>query len=95
MIFVIVPTYKNSPSVLGRCLDSLREQDHPNFSVCVYDDGSPLAYQDFLFKYCNLNLGFVPLSNTERKGSLHNQWSALNYFSCKDDDIIVIVDDLS
>src|SRR2546430_15749114 len=30
----------NAADVLGRCLEHLRRQDHPNYEVIVVDDGS-------------------------------------------------------
>jgi glycosyltransferase involved in cell wall biosynthesis len=38
-VSVVVPVY-NSESTVGKCLNSLVEQDHPSFEVIVVDDGS-------------------------------------------------------
>jgi hyaluronan synthase len=39
-ITVVVPIYNEEPEVVRRTLDSIANQDHPNFEVIVVDDGS-------------------------------------------------------
>ena len=49
-ISVIVPTY-NVEKYIGKCLDSLVEQDYDNYEVLVINDGSPFGEQAIIDEY--------------------------------------------
>lgn len=49
-ISIIVPTY-NVEKYISKCLDSLVNQDYPNFDVVVVNDGSPFNEQKIIDKY--------------------------------------------
>lgn len=39
-VSVIVPIY-NVEKYIGKCVDSIRNQDYPNIEIILVDDGSP------------------------------------------------------
>lgn len=91
MIHVII-TVKNNLNFLMQCLESVKNQDHPNFDVCIVDDNSSREQQDFIKEFCFLNSNFFCILNSEDKGALYNQFKAIKSLQPQDADIIAIVD---
>ena len=81
---VIVPVY-NAEKYIGRCLESILEQDYPYFRVIVIDDCSTDNTYDKILEYGDI----FSIRNNKRQGALANIVEGIKIFS---EDIIVTVD---
>lgn len=91
MINVVIPAYKCF-EWLPSCLFSVAAQDHSDYTVCVIDDFSEDPLQVSFIKDVCEEKNWAFILNKERKGSMFNQFNAINLLAPKDGDAIAIVD---
>lgn len=90
MINVVVPAYNSS--WLPACLDSVVVQDHKKVAVCVVDDASDGSWQpEYIKEVCDEN-NWAYILNSARRGSMFNQFNAINTLAPANGDVIAIVD---
>jgi len=91
-IFVIILNWNNWPDVL-ECLESLKDNDYPNYQVVIVDNGSDQKPQtpnsDIKIIYNKENLGFSGGNNVGIKYALENN---ADYVLLLNDDTIVSKD---
>jgi len=91
-IVVVTASYKNK-DWYKRNIASFATQNYQNKTMIYVDDKSPDGTGDLveqLIKEKNIEDQVILIKNKERIGALANQYKAIH--SCKDDDIIVILD---
>jgi glycosyltransferase involved in cell wall biosynthesis len=86
-IIVLVP-FHNAGKFLDQCVQSLLEQDYPNFEVLFIDDASTDEGSEWDLP-AGLNARIV--RNARRRGALYNLHQAIMEY-CNADDIVVCVD---
>lgn len=93
---IIIPSY-NSEKWIKKTLDSVVCQSYKNYDVTIIDDCSTDANQrDIIESYClkfstNSNK-WKFIFNKDRKYSLYNIVNGIYSSSCKDEDVIIILD---
>lgn len=85
---LVVITFRNAGDFLHRCIDSIRQQDYPDYRVILVDDAST---DGALSGAGMLDSRFTPIINEQRMGALHNQVNAIRCHA-RDDDIVVHLD---
>ena len=94
-VFIIILNWNNWPDVL-ECLESLKDNDYPNYQVVIVDNGSDqkpqVLNQDIKIIYNEKNLGFSGGNNVGIKYALENN---ADYVLLLNDDTIVSQDFLS
>ena len=89
--FIVLVTVYNSVEWIGKCLDSVINQDYQNYKLVVIDDASTDGTWDIIQKYDNNHV--YKHRNEIRVGdSTPNTVMALKKFSTDKEDIIVHVD---
>jgi len=94
-VFIIILNWNNWPDVL-ECLESLKDNDYPNYQVVIVDNGSKirpeLPSSDIKIIYNQENLGFSGGNNVGIKYALENN---ADYVLLLNDDTVVSRDFLS
>lgn len=90
MIQVVVPSYRCGKWI-GRCLDSLVNQENVDFIVSVIDDASPDVADQNILELTASSYGFEHWSNPINMGAGYNISNAIHRYDAPDD-IIVLVD---
>lgn len=91
-IVIITCSYNNSKWYEWN-LDSIRTQKYTNYKCIYIDDCSTDGTADLVQEYIdrhNLHDTVILVRNSERKGAMCNQYTAIS--ACNDDDIIIICD---
>ena len=92
---VVVPSY-DCADVIGRCLDSIAEQDYPEVTVCVIDDASPNPeHWQAITAHQAPNVGregwvWRTTLYFENRGALRNIYEAVQ--KAEDEDVVILVD---
>jgi len=60
-VSVILPA-RNEEEFIGKCLDSLIEQDYTNYEIIVVDDSSDDATGKIISEYAKKNSKIIPVS---------------------------------
>ena len=63
VISIIVPVY-NVEEYLEECLDSIKNQTHKDIEVILVNDGSTDASKDICEKYCQRDIRFRLINQT-------------------------------
>ena len=94
-VFIIILNWNNWPDVL-ECLESLKDNDYPNYQVVIVDNGSDqkpkVLNQDIKIIYNEKNLGFSGGNNVGIKYALEQN---ADYILLLNDDTIVSNDFLT
>ena len=85
---IIVPFY-NCEKWIGKCIDSIKNQDYRNFHCYLIDDMSTDNSKQVAL--AKIDEKFTYISNTEKKFKLRNFYECVHSF-CEDEDVIVEVD---
>jgi glycosyltransferase involved in cell wall biosynthesis len=92
MKFQIIVASYNSMDWLPKTLQSIADQNHENFNVCVVDDASTDTNQwPFIKSFCEEH-GWMSILHKKNTGALYSQVEAIRTLDPDDDDIIVWVD---
>lgn len=93
MKYNIIVASRNAMEWLPESLDSILNQDHDNFEVCVVDDFSADKSQPaFVKEYCELN-GWSYILNDHHRGAMANHVAGIKKLAPEsDEEVIVIVD---
>jgi FkbM family methyltransferase len=91
-IVVITPVY-NAEQYIAQCIESVITQDYNNWKMIVIDDASSdLTYQTALSSIPKqFEDKIVLIRNTENKGAVYNQITAMSEH-CKETDIVMLLD---
>lgn len=95
LISVVIPTY-NRPRLLGRAIQSVVDQDHPNIEIIVVDDSSEIDITSVTGGFEHIRL----LKNQENKGPCFSRNRGLEvargaFINFLDDDDILLPGKLS
>lgn len=88
---IVVAVYK-APQYIERCLTSLQEQDHSNYTVCIVDDHSEEPEQHRIISDMAARNQWTAIFNDQRRGALYNQVAAIKEICSDPEDVIVFVD---
>ncbi len=94
MRFHIITAAYESPAWIRGCLESVANQTHRDFKVCVVDDCSPSEEQRLIIKEICEREGenWQYIFNEEKKTTLQNQVMAIRSLNPDPEDVIVFVD---
>jgi len=85
---IIVPFY-NCEKWIGKCIDSVKQQDHDNFHCYLINDLSTDNSEEIIKN--KIDNRFTYISNKEKKYKLKNFYECVQDF-CSEEDIIVELD---
>jgi glycosyltransferase involved in cell wall biosynthesis len=93
-ITVVTPVY-NAEKYITRCIESVAQQDYPNYKMIIIDDCSTDTTAAVAYDYINklpkeIKNRFQVLVNEDNLGAVHNQISTIE-FQCGDD-IVMLLD---
>ncbi len=88
---IVVPSY-NCAKWIGRCLQSIAQQDLSNTDVCVIDDASTdVQHQKQVVQWCHRQ-GWERITHTDNCGALQSIVEGVAHLNPDYDDVIMIVD---
>jgi FkbM family methyltransferase len=92
----IVPVY-NAEQYISRCIQSVLNQEYPNWLLTIIDDASTDNTLDVIYKTIKKDMSediksrICVLRNSKNKGALRNQVETISNYGCKDE-VIVLLD---
>ncbi len=76
-VSIILPA-RNEEELIGKCLDSLIEQDYENYEIIVIDDSSEDGTGKIISEYANKNSKIVPVSARPKpEGWMGKNWACM------------------
>lgn len=92
-LLIVIPAYNNQDYVI-KVLDSIRQQDYPNYKIVYIDDHSTDSSLQLVQDYCAAH-GWEEkvtlIKNDTRYRKLRNLYYAIHTYA-SDDDIVVLID---
>ena len=87
----IIPFY-NASKWITKCIDSVKKQNYENFECFLIDDMSTDNSYTLVENMAKDDPRFTLIKNKEKKYALENIANAIQEASCKDDDVIILLD---
>ncbi|HSA76368.1 MAG TPA: glycosyltransferase [Nitrosarchaeum sp.] len=91
-VSIILPA-RNEEEFIGRCLNSLIEQDYSNYEIIVIDDSSEDSTSKIIFEYAKKNSKIIPVSaQTKPDGWMGKNWACMEGYKKATGDILLFSD---
>jgi len=91
-VSIILPA-RNEEEFIGRCLNSLIEQDYSNYEIIVIDDSSEDSTSKIIFEYAKKNSKIIPVSaQTKPEGWMGKNWACMEGYKKATGDILLFSD---
>lgn len=91
-VSIILPA-RNEEEFIGRCLDSLIEQDYSNYEIIVIDDSSDDSTWKIISEYAKKNSKIIPVSaQTKPDGWMGKNWACMEGYKKATGDILLFSD---
>ncbi len=92
MVSVILPA-RNEEEFVGKCLDSLIEQDYENYEIIVIDDSSDDATGKIISEYAKKSSKIVPvLAKPKPEGWIGKNWACMEGYRKAKGDLLLFTD---
>jgi cellulose synthase/poly-beta-1,6-N-acetylglucosamine synthase-like glycosyltransferase len=76
-VSIILPA-RNEEEFLGKCLDTLIDQDYPNYEIIVIDDSSEDSTGNIISEYAKQNSKIIPVSARPKPdGWMGKNWACM------------------
>ncbi len=91
-VSIILPA-RNEEEFIGRCLDSLIEQDYSNYEIIIIDDSSDDSTSKIISEYAKKNSKIIPVSaQTKPDGWMGKNWACMEGYKKATGDILLFSD---
>lgn len=91
-ISIILPA-RNEEKFIGRCLDSLVEQDYSNYEIIVIDDSSNDSTSKIISEYAKKNSKIIPVSaQTKPEEWMGKNWACMEGYKKATGEILLFSD---
>ena len=91
-VSVILPA-RNEEEFIGKCLDSLIEQDYTNYEIIVVDDSSDDATGKIISEYAKKNFKIIPVSaQIKPDGWMGKNWACMEGYKKATGDLLLFTD---
>lgn len=91
-VSIILPA-RNEEEFIGRCLDSLIEQDYSNYEIIVIDDSSDDSTSKIISEYAKKNSKIIPVSaHTKPDGWMGKNWACMEGYKKTTGEILLFSD---
>jgi len=91
-VTVILPA-RNEEDYLAKCLDSLINQDYPNYEIIVIDDSSEDSTGNIISKYAKNNSTIIPvLAKTKPYGWMGKNWACMEGYKIAKGELLLFTD---
>jgi len=91
-VSVILPA-RNEERFIGKCLDSLIEQDYSNYEIIVIDDSSDDSTSKIILEYAKKNSKIIPVSaRTKPDGWMGKNWACMEGYKKATGEILLFTD---
>lgn len=91
-VSVILPA-RNEEEFIAKCLDTLLEQDYPNYEVIVIDDSSEDSTASIISQYAKKYSKIVPVSAREKpEGWMGKNWACIEGYKKATGELLLFTD---
>jgi len=91
-VSVILPA-RNEEEFLGRCLDSLIDQDYPNYEIIIIDDSSEDSTGKIISQYAKQNSKIIPVSARPKPdGWMGKNWACMEGYKKATGELLLFTD---
>lgn len=91
-VSVILPA-RNEEEFIGKCLDSLIEQDYTNYEIIVVDDSSDDATAKIISEYAKKNSKIIPVSaQIKPDGWMGKNWACMEGYKKATGELLLFTD---
>ena len=91
-VSVILPA-RNEEEFIGKCLDSLIEQDYTNYEIIVVDDSSDDATGKIISEYAKKNFKIIPVSaQIKPDGWMGKNWACMEGYKKATGELLLFTD---
>ncbi len=91
-VSIILPA-RNEEEFIGKCLDSLIEQDYTNYEIIVIDDSSDDATGKIISEYAKKNPKIIPISaQIKPDGWIGKNWACMEGYKKATGDLLLFTD---
>ena len=91
-VSIILPA-RNEEEFIGKCLDSLINQDYENYEIVVIDDSSEDSTWKIILQYAEKNSRIVPVSARPKpEGWMGKNWACMEGFRSSNGELMLFTD---
>jgi glycosyltransferase involved in cell wall biosynthesis len=91
-VSIILPA-RNEEEFIGKCLDSLIEQDYSNYEIIVIDDSSDDSTSKIISRYAKKNSKIIPVSaRIKPDGWMGKNWACMEGYKKATGEILLFTD---
>jgi len=91
-VSVILPA-RNEEDFLAKCLDTLVDQDYPNYEIIVIDDSSQDSTGNIIIEYANKYSKIIPVSAKPKpEGWMGKNWACVEGYKKSTGDLLLFTD---
>lgn len=91
-VSIILPA-RNEEEFISECLDTLVEQDYPNYEIIVIDDSSEDSTYSIISKYAKKNSKIIPVSAREKPdGWMGKNWACMEGYKKATGELLMFTD---
>jgi len=91
-VSIVLPA-RNEEEFIGRCLDSLIDQDYSNYEIIVIDDSSDDSTSKIISEYAKKNSKIIPVSaRTKPDGWMGKNWACMEGYKKATGGILLFTD---
>src|SRR3990167_4735068 len=91
-VSIILPA-RNEEEFIGKCLDSLIEQDYTNYEIIVVDDSSDDATSKIISEYAKKNSKIIPVSaQIKPDGWMGKNWACMEGYKKATGELLLFTD---
>jgi glycosyltransferase involved in cell wall biosynthesis len=91
-VSIILPA-RNEEEFLGKCLDSLMNQDYPNYEIIIIDDSSEDSTGKIISKYAKQNSKIIPVSARPKPdGWMGKNWACMEGYKKATGELLLFTD---
>ena len=91
-VSIILPA-RNEEEFLGKCLDSLENQDYDNYEIVVIDDSSEDRTKEIILEHAEKSSKIVPVSaKTKPEGWMGKNWACMEGYRQASGELLLFTD---
>ena len=91
-VSIILPA-RNEEEFIGKCLESLIEQDYPNYEIIAIDDSSEDSTWEIISKYSKQSSKIIPVSARPKPdGWMGKNWACMEGYKKATGDLLLFTD---
>ncbi|MBT8173982.1 MAG: glycosyltransferase [Nitrosopumilus sp.] len=91
-VSIILPA-RNEEEFIGKCLDSLIDQDYKNYEIIVIDDSSDDNTQKIIFQYAEKHSNVIPvIARPKPEGWMGKNWACMEGYKKATGELLLFTD---